>query len=42
MRRYIERNVEDLIANELIDRYPERLLGIHLDVQDGKITIKAI
>lgn len=42
MRRYIERNVEDLIANSIIESYPKKLIGVHLDVADDKITIKTI
>ena len=42
MRRYIERNVEDLIANSIIESYPNKLIGVHLDVADDKITIKTI
>lgn len=42
MRRYIERNVEDLIANTIIDKYPEKLAGIHLGAADGKINISSI
>ncbi|MBQ9070294.1 MAG: ATP-dependent Clp protease ATP-binding subunit [Clostridia bacterium] len=42
MRRYIERNVEDLIASTIIEKYPEKIIGIYLDVADGKVTIKTI
>ena len=42
MRRYIERNVEDLIAEEIIGAYPNKLLGISLDIKDEKITIDKI
>ena len=42
MRRFIERNVEDLIANTIIEAYPSKLIGAYLDVNDNKITIKTI
>ncbi len=42
MRRYIESNIEDMIANEIIEVYPKKLCGVHLDVKDNKITIKSI
>ena len=42
MRRYIERNVEDLIANAIIESFPSKLCGIALVVSDGKIQIKTI
>ncbi len=42
MRRYIERNVEDLIANTIIDAYPDKIIGAHLDVNNDIITIKTI
>ena len=42
MRRYIERCVEDIIAEEIISAQPQRLIGIHLSVEDGKIKAKSI
>ena len=42
MRRFIERNVEDLIANTIIEAYPNKLIGAHLDVKENQITIKTI
>ena len=42
MRRYIERNVEDLIANTIIDSYPNKIIGAHLYTEDGEIKIKTI
>ncbi len=42
MRRYIERNVEDLIANSIIESYPTKLIGVHLEIADDKIKIKTI
>ena len=42
MRRYIEKNVEDLIASEVIESYPEKIVGAHLSVKDDKITINTI
>ena len=42
MRRFIERNVEDLIASVIVDKYPEKIIGVHLDVENDKIEIKTI
>ena len=42
MRRFIERNVEDKIAQAIIDKYPEALIGIHLDSVDNDIKINTI
>ena len=42
MRRYIERNIEDLIANTIIEAYPEKIIGAYLDVENEKITIRTI
>ena len=42
MRRYIERAVEDGIAEEIISANDRHLLGIHLFVEDEKIKIKSI
>jgi len=42
MRRYIERNIEDKIANLLIENYENKLLGISLSVKDGEIVIDSI
>ncbi len=42
MRRYIERNVEDLISNTIIESYPEKILGAHLLLKGDKIVIKTI
>ncbi|MBE6536761.1 MAG: ATP-dependent Clp protease ATP-binding subunit [Ruminococcaceae bacterium] len=42
MRRFIERNVEDLIATTIVDSYPEKIIGAHLDVDNDKVTIKTI
>ena len=42
MRRYIERNVEDLIAEEIISIYPKKPGIIKLATQDKKITVSLI
>ena len=42
MRRFIERNVEDLIANTIVEKYPDKIIGIHLDVEDDKVIINTI
>ena len=30
------------LAEKIIAEYPKKLLGVHLDVDDGKITIKTL
>ena len=42
MRRYIETEVEDPIANEVIASYARGLSGVHLAVRDGKIAVSSI
>ena len=42
MRRYIETEVEDPIANEVIANYAKGLCGVHLSDQDGKIGVSAL
>jgi ATP-dependent Clp protease ATP-binding subunit ClpA len=42
MRRYIERNIEDVIANIIIDSSDARIFGISLSVSDGKIAVNSI
>ena len=42
MRRFVERNVEDKIANLVIDNYGSAIFGIHLSVKDNEICINAI
>ncbi len=42
MRRYIERNVEDKIANAIIDISPAKLSGVHLSLKDGEIELSTI
>ncbi len=42
MRRFVERNVEDKIANIVIDNYGKDLIGMHLSVSNGEINIQAI
>jgi ATP-dependent Clp protease ATP-binding subunit ClpB len=42
MRRYIEKSVEDKIATVIIDNYPDKILGMHLTVDNGEITVKSI
>ena len=42
MRRYIERNVEDNIANLIIDSMPNKIYAIAITVSDGKLKIDAI
>jgi ATP-dependent Clp protease ATP-binding subunit ClpA len=42
MRRYIERNVEDKIAEKIISSYPEKICGIHLSIKDNDINLSSI
>ncbi|MBQ7390649.1 MAG: ATP-dependent Clp protease ATP-binding subunit [Clostridia bacterium] len=42
MRRYIERNVEDNIANLIIDSMPSKIYAIAITAPDGKLKIDSI
>lgn len=42
MRRYIEKNIEDLLASAVIEHYQTRLLGVHFSVENEKIVVKCI
>ena len=42
MRRYIERNVEDNIANLIIDSMPNKIYAIAITVSGGKLKIDSI
>ena len=42
MRRYIEKNIEDEIAELLISRYPDTIVGIAMTVSDNKIKFDTI
>ena len=42
MRRYIERNVEDPIANLIIDSMPSKIYAIAITAKDGKLKIDSI
>ena len=42
MRRYIEQNVEDKIANVMIESYDKSLLGISLSIKNNSIVIDSI
>ena len=42
MRRYIERNVEDNIANLIIDSMPNKIYAIAITEVDGKLKIDSI
>ena len=42
MRRYIERNVEDKLAELILNNYHSRLAGISLVVRDNKIEVEYI
>ena len=42
MRRYIQKNVEDPLAEAVIASYQNAVIGAHLDVKDGKLSISVI
>ena len=42
MRRFVERNIEDGIANLVIDNYGKSILGIGVSVKNGEIVIDSI
>jgi ATP-dependent Clp protease ATP-binding subunit ClpB len=42
MNRYIERNIEDKLANIIIERHGDNIFGVSLSVSDGEITIDTI
>ena len=42
MRRHIEREVEDRIASLIIDNAGVGLMGIHINIENGKIQISSI
>ena len=42
MRRFIERNIEDLLAQVILDNYHSHLNGISLSVVDNKINVEYI
>ena len=39
MRRFIERHIEDKIANVIIDNYGKTVSGIYLSVKDNDIAV---
>ncbi len=42
MRRYIEKNIEDLLATSVIENYRQRLSGVHFSIKENKISIDCI
>ena len=42
MRRYIEKEVEDRLADKLISGYSENIFGISLDHDGEKLTVDTI
>ena len=42
MRRFVERNVEDGIANTIIENYGKQIIGMHLSLVDNNIKIDTI
>ena len=42
MRRYIEKNIEDVVANMIIDAFPSSIAGISIDVKNGQLDFNNI
>ena len=42
MRRFIEKNVEDKLANLIIDAAGAEIAGIHIDIEDNNVKITSI
>ncbi|MBR4336594.1 MAG: hypothetical protein IKP74_09095, partial [Clostridia bacterium] len=42
MRRFIETEVEDPIANAVIANYASGVAGVHLSDKDGKIEVSSL
>ena len=42
MRRYIEKNVEDKVAELILSSYPKKLTGISISVLDGELKFDHI
>ena len=42
MRRFVERNVEDKIANLVIDNYGKTVIGMHLSIENDDIKVSII
>ncbi len=42
MRRFIEKNVEDKLANLIIETYGSRIAGIHITVKNDDLSVLAI
>ena len=42
MRRYIEKNVEDMIANIIIDAFPDNVIGVSISLVDGSLKFDKI
>ena len=42
MRRYIEKNIEDPVANMIIDAFPDRLTGVAVKLDENKLSFTSI
>ena len=42
MRRYIERHVEDKLANVILENYHSKITGVSLVISDGEIKVEYI
>ena len=42
MRRFIERSIEDVIANIIIDAFPSEVSGIGISISGGKLKFDSI
>ena len=42
MHRFIERKIEDKLADIIIEKHGESIFGISLSVSDGELSIETI
>ena len=42
MRRYIEKNIEDVVANLIIDAFPNELVGVSVTMKNGALKFDSI
>ena len=41
MRRFIEKNIEDKLANEIIENYSTQIKGISIKINNGELVISS-
>ena len=42
MRRFIQTEIEDVIAEEIISRYESSILGISIEVDNNQLSFKYV